>query len=223
MKFSIESSEVNKLLSVVSKTVDTSSVLPILESVLVKINKANNEIVFCTTNLESSIKAKTKEVRIEEEGNFVIPVKLFNSYLSSGVDSKLNFELDNNKLIIKSSKSKTEFQTHNPDDFPKINLEKGNVLKVSKKDLINGIKLTRFCASNDSSQQVFNSVLLNLNLEELDIVATDAHRLSEFKVKTNGESPKELSEQKILIPSRAIDVMSFVVSRAEVQGDEIDL
>ena len=81
MKFRIQTETLKKWLEVVNHATASITTTPILENILIKVNF--NNITLTSNNLEMAIEhVITEDIKIESEGAFCLPSKLFTSYIT---------------------------------------------------------------------------------------------------------------------------------------------
>ncbi len=107
------------------------------------------------------------------------------------------------KLTMYGGKSKFEFLTMNPDDFSEVDIiDNGSShFTTDSIDLKSLIDNTAFACSNDEARPIFMGTLLEAEGDQLNMVATDTHRLALKTAKL--ENPVE-QPVKAVIPSRML-------------------
>lgn len=163
-------------LSFLNLAVSGRTTLPILSNLLIETKQGKIQV--SATDLEIGITILVP-ASIEEEGQAVIPAKTFSDLVANMTDEKISLETKDGGLEIKGKKSRTKFQTSQPEEFPKLYEEKGEKIATLKKETLNSdVKKVVFAASQDASRPVFSGVLVKQENSGLLMVATDAHRLS---------------------------------------------
>lgn len=204
MKTSFLSEKLQEKISFVGHAVSSKNQLPILLSILISAREGS--VNFSATDLEIGIKVEIAS-KTEEEGDVVIPAKMFLELINTLPSGKITLETKPEGLELLGDKIKSVFQTSLSEDFPKLYDKKGEKNSVVNKNIIkNDLLKVVFAASQDLTRPALSGVLIKKNSEKDEgslIVATDGYRLSLKKYKL--EKKEQLKEGvSILIPSRVI-------------------
>ncbi len=206
MKLICLQDNLNQGLSIVSNITAKNINLPILNNVLIKAK--NNVIKLSTTNLEIGINCLIRG-KVEKEGVFTVPAKVFSDYVNLLTNNQVSIELIENELNIKTSNSKTRFKGNNPEEFPVIpELEKENIYTVSVKDFKEGVSGVIFAVALNNSRPEINGVVFDFD-DKLTIAATDSYRLAEKKIPFKTSNKKK---NKIIVPARTLQEILRVLS-----------
>lgn len=203
MKFSVSSSELLKKLSVAHGVIGTSTVLPILEDFLFKLE--NSRLTITASNLETTI-ITSIEVSQEEEGNVAIPAKILLDTLKALPDQPITFEVDGstNAIKITSAFGKYKLAGDHYEDYPEIpTLENVQTFDLSAEIILKALNKSLFATSNDELRMAMQGVYLEIEESELIFVATDAHKLVKYVFKTN--SSNEISS--FIIPKKGLNLL----------------
>lgn len=176
MKISINQSEFQNALSVITKGVSNRSTLPILSGVYLKAYK--DELILQTTDLELSIQYSI-DTLIEEEGETVVPAKLLSEIVKSLPDAAISLELIDENIIITCDSSSFSLKTLDPQDFPGfpvVETQQSIVLPFDKFSSM--VKKVSRVVSKDESRAILTGVLITLEENHLKMVATDSYRLA---------------------------------------------
>jgi DNA polymerase III subunit beta len=120
MKFTIKTDTLKKGLEIVNHATASITTTPILENILIKVNFKN--IILTSNNLEMAIEhVIAEDIKIDSEGAFCLPSKLFTNYIALINDDEVQVELIKNesvKIITQSSNLKIKGLEAN--EFPLI-------------------------------------------------------------------------------------------------------
>lgn len=163
-----------KQLKTLRLAVATKSQLQVLNGFLCQVEKNTLQIV--ATDLSIGIRTEIA-AEVQSPGKFVVPAKLLYEVVQQLEPGKLELELQQNTLLLRSQSGVTKLQTLAPDDFPpfpdkgqqKFSFTKAMIQDVQEKVL--------FAASKDETRPALTSVLFALG-ESSRVVATDGFRLS---------------------------------------------
>ncbi len=208
MKFIVSSSTLLRHLQQISGVISTNTVLPILEDFLFEVHK--NHLTVMATDLETVMKIQL-DIEAKETGKVCIPAKILTDSLKNIPEQPLTFHIDKNYSVeITSDSGKYKVMGENPDNYPKEPIaNESNTFSIKSGVLLNGIDKTLFAASTDTLRPAMTGVFFELLKNEIQLVATDAHRLVCYKrkdvsIKQNGSfiiPKKPLSLLKAVLPN----------------------
>lgn len=183
----------------VERSISDHSTLPILKNVLIK--TLNNKIEISATNLEMAV-THSISGKIFENGVITIPAQMFTSLITNLPSEKINLEKNNYNLVIKTDNYEALIQGLNPDDFPiipRINNLAGS-LKISTDIFRESLARVSSAAQFSEIRPEISCLLMNYQVDNLKLIATDSFRLAEKTIPAN-QFKSDLNESfKILIP-----------------------
>lgn len=207
MKITVQTTDLKKNLGIVNRGVGLRPQLPILSGVLLKVTK--EEVSLVSTDLEVSFWVRVP-AQIEEEGELVLPAKLFSELVSSLPMGNIVLESIKNTLTIKTKGIETEIVGQEIEDFPVI--PRAGKTQISFKGGDFRQKIERVCVSSakDDARPVLMGVLWELGKEKVILAATDGYRLGVDNLvmsKTNLEN-----ETRLILPARSLQEVSKVLA-----------
>lgn len=180
MKFSISREALIKPLNLVAGVVERRQTLPILANVQLVL--AGQELALTGTDLEVELigRVQLPEGAIQSLGEITIPAKKLVDICKALPDgSDINLQLDDQKLIIKSGRSRFQLSTLPANDFPSVDQAKGGqVFTLKQGELKRLIERTSFAMAQQDVRYYLNGMLFELTNGQLRLVATDGHRLA---------------------------------------------
>lgn len=199
MKLICEQKDLLKGLVIASKAISLNNTLPILNNILIKAE--GQKLYFSATNLEIAVEYYIN-AEVKNEGIVTIPSKIITNYVNFLKDEKIELTSKESNLLIHSSNSDTEINGLPAVEYPTIpKTETVSQIKIKSEDLKQAIKKVVFAASISTTRPVLSGVYLNINENELKLVATDSYRLSEKKIKLENKVEQEI---KNIIPAKTI-------------------
>lgn len=217
MKFSIGIDDILPALQSVIGVVEKRQTLPILSNILVSINEGTMTITGTDLEVEISTSLAIEDPSISVD--FTVPAKkLFDicKNLDSGIT--LNFELKDNKLILKAKKSRFILVTLAAENFPNLDpISSSSEFSVTQRDLKNLIDSTQFSMANQDVRYYLNGLLFEIYNNELRSIATDGHRLAYCGIDNLSNLiniPKDTTQQ-LIIPRKAITELNRLLSDSE--------
>ncbi len=189
MKFSINQSELQNALSVCVKGSSTRSTLSILAGVYIKAEEGS--ITLQTTNLELSIKV-TCSALVEEQGESVVPAKLFLDIVKNLPDMAVRIEADASTAVVFCDSTTFSLKALNPLDFPAFpEVEADQEAQFPFSVFSKMLKRTSKVVSHDETRIVLTGVLISCVGTELKMVATDSYRLAVAETELSQPCPEE--------------------------------
>lgn len=176
----------------------------------------------------------TCNIPIETGADFAltVPKKLLDITRSLDDDDDLHFSDKDDKLIIKSGKSRFTLATLPADDYPASpELEVKKQLNLPQSQLKSLIKQCAFCTASNDVRYYLNGLLLEISEGGAHLVGTDGHRMAVAPlelptspaVKETGKKSKkaaatETNDAKIIIPRKTIyELLKLLGDDGDVQ------
>lgn len=208
MKFSCTQENLNQGLAVVSHIASKNVNLPILGNVLIK---GDDKVLrFSSTNLEIAIKCVVRG-KIEEQGEFTVPSKLFADYVSLLPKDRVDVELEGNALSVSCGTYQTKLNGIAASEFPLIpTIEGQQKFSVKVNDLRRAVSQVLFAVAPNESRPEISGVLFKFMPGatgglELVLAATDSYRLAEKVITVNeGHSTGIKEPVNVIVPSRTV-------------------
>ena len=213
MKVTALSENLKKTLGVVSRGISSRPQLPVLSGVLLRATGEGMEMV--TTDLEISFWSKMG-AKVIEEGEIVVPARLFSDLVASLPPGAVDIETDKNKLILKSKQIKAEIMGQEADDYPVIPRMKSSQLKINAGEFREKVDKVSVSAAKDDTRPVLTGMLWEFKSEEVVLAATDGYRLSVDKMKIPKIEEKLLG--KVILPARSLMEVSRVAGEMGVDS-----
>lgn len=197
--------------------VERKQPLPILSNVLIE--KSESSLKLVATDLEIQISTVRA---IETNGGteaVTVSAKKFQEILRVLPDSsKVSLEIQENKLLIKSNKSRFSLQTLPAQDFPVVanQLENASQLILNQGLLKKLLGLVQYAMAQQDIRYYLNGVLLVIDGQQIRLIATDGHRLA--FVSSNLE--KSYPKTEVILSRKTVNELSKLLADSE---DEITL
>jgi DNA polymerase III subunit beta len=211
MKFSCTTKEIAAAVGAASKVVNAHTTVPILSNVLLQAD--GGKIAVRATDLELTLE-HAFPAQIAEGGSVTVPAKLFASYLANLAPGTLELTGTPTRASVKYERSNYDFHALPADEYPPLPAAaRGSQFSIAAKRFREGIEATIFAASSEEARgAVLMGTLLELEGNEMTMVATDGYRLAKFVTALDGEVP---SGEKFIVPSRALAEVARNLGGAE--------
>lgn len=203
MKFVIPREALLKPLNLAAGVVERRQTLPILANVLLALN--GRRLSITGTDLEVELVGHVDlEVEPEAQGEITVPArKLVDICKSLPEGSQLEFALDDQRLVIRSGRSRFTLSTLSATDFPSVQNSAGSVeLELKQSDLKRLIDRTGFAMAQQDVRYYLNGMLWEVSPDCLRSVATDGHRLAMCTLKRNNAVSGE--GLQVILPRKGV-------------------
>lgn len=212
MRFTIQRETLLKLLRTVSGAVERRQQQnPILSNVLLRVT--DNSLSILATDQEVELIGQEVLHNVQEPGVITVPFRKISEICKALPEAaELQFELQDDRAIIKSGRSRFTLATLPADQFPDIQPLQENSsackLTVPKKQFRWLVSRTAFAMAEQDVRYFLNGMLLEVKLGRLYSVAADGHRLAMNYLELNEQ---ELTPMRVIVPRKGIlEIMRMV-------------
>ena len=200
-------------LQAVSGIVEKRHTLPILSNVLFE--RVQERLHLLATDLEIQV-ATSFSTPPDGEENYRVTVsarKLQDILRALPEHAEIALEAQNNRMLVRSGKSRFSLQTLPAEDFPKLALAAGGAAKISlsQKALKSLLQLVQYAMAQQDIRYYLNGMLVVLEGEALKAVATDGHRLAYASAKL----PHHVELQEVILPRKAVQEIVKLLNDSE--------
>lgn len=185
----------------VTGIVERRHTLPILSNVLIEV--ADSAIHFLATDLEVQIRAAAKLDGAQKSGSLTVAAKKLQDILRAlPPDADTVLETKDNRMTVKTGKSKFTLQTLAAADFPKISESRdaATTITVPQNELKRVLGLVQFAMAVQDIRYYLNGVLFSTEGNTLRVVATDGHRLS----MASYQLPEPAAKVEAILPRKTV-------------------
>ena len=182
MKFTVEKSNIINEFQSLAAVADKKQTLPILSNILIRCEPEGVKML--STDLEVELETTIQGANIINPGETTIPAKKAADIIRELPEGQVSFELneESSKLTVKSSSGRYNLATIPGSDFPDFDIIKSDTTHtVSTEKLLELFHKTSFAMANQDWRHYLNGCLFEKTESSLNMVATDAHRLSIYK------------------------------------------
>ncbi len=178
MRFTVSREALLKPLQLVAGVVERRQTLPVLANVLMVLE--DGQLSLTGTDLEVEIVGRIPIDSESTEGEITVPAKKFLDICKALPDgSIIEFSQDDQKVIVKSGRSRFSLSTLPANDFPAVE-EGARDLSFScpQKDIKELIEKTGFAMAQQDVRYYLNGMLWEIRPQQMRVVTTDGHRLA---------------------------------------------
>ena len=211
MKFITEKAQIVDSLQNAAAVAERRQTIPILANLRLKTVDGKLEVT--ATDLEIQIKTYSDLLEIKEEGETTVSARKMSELCRSLPEGEnVNFSLSNGKLTVSSSNFHADFATISSDDFPEIEInEEQTPITVESNVLKRLLSKTSFSMASQDVRYYLNGMLLEIESNKINGVATDGHRLAFSSAVTNAEN----LDVRNILPRKAVLELSKLLSPNE--------
>lgn len=192
MRLSLPRQDLTRLLTAVTKVVETRNNIPILGNVLLSVD--NGQFTARATDLDIEVSTSIA-VLDATNGATTVNAKLL-ADIAKRAAGDVSLSLEDGVLVVKSGRSRFKLATLPVDDFP--SFAAGDFTASFDVDLAALVAPCAFAISTEEARYYLNGVFLHNPGSALVAVATDGHRLSRHTAPTVGDLPPVILPRKLV-------------------------
>ncbi|MFA5186290.1 MAG: DNA polymerase III subunit beta [Patescibacteria group bacterium] len=202
MKFACTQENLIQGLNMVGHVAGKNVNLPVLGNVLLKTEAGSLKL--SATNLEMAVNS-TVRGKVEVEGEYSVPAKLFMDYVSLLPAGKVELVLSEEGLEVKSGEQETVLKGIAANEFPLLpKLARDHGYTIPSIELKRALSQVVFAVSTSQSRPELTGVACffqdNNGSHSAVLVATDSYRLAERNIACTGSG----SPTRFIVPARAL-------------------
>ncbi len=201
MKLSVSQAQLSQALGIVSRSVDTKRLLPILTNILLTTEDGNLRL--SATNLELGINHRIP-ADIIEEGSITVPAKTMIDLVNTLPNDVVHLELNKttSTLVIRCVQIVTDIKGMDAEDFPPMPVfNPDEAIVFDLPELKKMIQQVAYAAATDETRPTLQGIFLNVEKDKLTLVATDGYRIAKRSQNLKSDTGVTLSA---IIPARAL-------------------
>ena len=215
MNFNIKRSVLLPCLQCVSGNVERRQTLPILSNLLLEIKP--NSISLTASDMEVELVVHV-EAKLDQTTRLTLPAKkILDICRALPEDSTLEFDIQNEKALIKSGKSRFTLATLPAQEYPVIDITDEAVdFSLSHEKLTNLLTNTQFAMAQQDVRYYLNGLLLEVADKSIKAVATDGHRLAfdETDIKKSSEETRQ-----VIVPRKGVTELLRLLQTSENEAN----
>lgn len=217
MQFSISREALLQPLQIVSGVVERRQTLPVLSNVLLVLK--GSELSLTGTDLEVELIGRAQVEGSAKPGEITVPArKLLDICKSLSDDSQIEVTVSDNKLKLKSGRSRFTLTTLPATEFPNVDEEPDTFsITITQAKLRELLDATSFAMAQQDVRYYLNGMLFEVGSDYLRVVATDGHRLA---METLSLATTVNETQQLILPRKGIMELARLLSD---EGGDIEL
>lgn len=210
MKFSVSREALLKPLQLVAGVVERRQTLPVLANVLLVLEE--DRLSLTGTDLEVEIVGRIQLDNPGVSGEITVPArKLLDICRSLSDDAVIDVTEEDQRVIVKSGRSRFTLSTLPAADFPNVEEGEGNLhFSCEQKVVKHLIERTAFAMAQQDVRYYLNGMLWEVKAGQLRLVATDGHRLAMCTKDDLGIETADLVQ--VILPRKGVMELSRLLS-----------
>jgi len=211
MKFKIKRETLLKPLQFVIGVVERRQTLPVLSNLLLQAD--TGRISLTATDLEVELVANF-DLDVADGGEITIPARKFLDICRTLPDeSELNVSFLNERVQVKSGKSRFTLSTLPATEFPVIeDIQVQKEFKLPQRELKKLIERTSFAMAQQDVRYYLNGLMLELKESQMRAVATDGHRLAISEVSADIDVQESY---QVIVPRKGIQELARLLEDSD--------
>ncbi|MBB3102985.1 DNA polymerase III subunit beta [Azomonas macrocytogenes] len=201
MHFTIQREALLKPLQLVAGVVERRQTLPVLSNVLLVVQ--DQQLSLTGTDLEVELIGRVTLEEPAEAGEVTVPArKLMDICKSLPNEALIDVRLDDQKVVIKSARSRFTLSTLPASDFPNVEESQGSLAFTLPQEVLRRlIERTSFAMAQQDVRYYLNGMLLEVQKDQLRAVTTDGHRLALCSIDVG---LGQIDRHQVIVPRKGI-------------------
>ncbi|MBD3646587.1 MAG: DNA polymerase III subunit beta [Pseudomonadales bacterium] len=200
MKFTVNREALLRPLQQVAGVVERRQTLPVLANVLMQVQE--NQVALTGTDLEVELIGRIDLVAATP-GDITVPArKLLDICRELPEKADIEFELTEQRLVIKSGRFRSTLSTLPAADFPSVERSATELsTSLDSKAFKRILDRTAFAMAQQDVRYFLNGMLIEMADDYVRAVATDGHRLALSNLATEGG---EQAQRQVIVPRKGV-------------------
>lgn len=204
MKFSLSKTALLRELNLLQGVVEKKNTIPILSNILIETTN-QSLISLIATDLDVSLHTECT-ADVNQSGAVVLQARKLFDIVRNLPDADIQFaKEENDRVRISCGASEFKIVGQAKEHFPSTPQAAQAGFSISASVLNNLISRTIFAITQEESRYALNGSLITISSGNLQMVATDGHRLALASSNFDQSSPAESADElKVIIPKKAL-------------------
>ena len=217
MELVVRKNDLLRELQLFQGIVERKNTIPILANVLMEAK--GDHVSFLATDLEVGLRSKCPAT-VTKPGSLTLPAKKFYEIVKSLPETDIRIAEDKGGVKIAADRFDSRMQTLLKEDFPTLPESGGTPISALERNSVKEmVAKTQFAITGEDTRYFLNGAQFVLKADEMNLVATDGHRLALVTVARNGKGKKDAEENKAILPKKTLGELARLMSEGD--GDII--
>jgi len=212
MELVVRKNDLLRELQLFQGIVERKNTIPILANVLMEAK--GDEVRFLATDLEVGLRSKCKAT-VTKGGTLTLPAKKFYEIVKSLPDTDIRIADEKGGAKIAADRFESKLQTLPREDFPTLPESGGKAATTLPRNAVKEmVAKTQFAITGEDTRYFLNGALFVLRPEEMNLVATDGHRLALVSVMRDGKG-NGAEENKAILPKKTLGELGRLLTEGD--------
>lgn len=190
MRFTCSRSALADALALVSEVIPSRSAKPVLQNIQITGND-DGTITLAGTDLEVGLRYTMPVDDLTDPCTSLLPAARFSGIMRDDWAKAVSVTVEDDRAEISTENGTFHLVGTPGDDFPALSaLPEDNITEISGNDFADAVRKTVFATARGDTRYALNGILLHLEGKDVELVASDTHRLSLCRKKARGEAAK---------------------------------
>jgi DNA polymerase-3 subunit beta len=210
MELVVRKNDLLRELQLFQGIVERKNTIPILANVLMEAK--GDQISFLATDLEVALRSKCAAT-VTRAGALTLPAKKLYEIVKSLPETDIRISEDKSGVKVAADRFDSRMQTLPREDFPTLPESGGAPTAILPRAALKEmVAKTQFAITGEDTRYFLNGAQFVLKPDEMNLVATDGHRLALVSVVRNGASKKDAAENKAILPKKTLGELARLMS-----------
>ena len=203
MRFICERNILLKEISIAQEIIASKNIISILSNIYLEAE--NDSLIIKATDMKVNFETKVP-VTVLESGPATVFGEKFLGILGSVPEGEMEFEYNDNRVRIKTSVKKANFQLKSiaSDKYPEFPVSSAEYFEIPIKHFKEMVNQTIFAVSDDETRYFMNGVYFEKSEGKIVMVATDGRRLAY----TEKEENNIIDFPGVIIPPKILNIIN---------------
>ncbi|MBT3199768.1 MAG: DNA polymerase III subunit beta [Phycisphaerales bacterium] len=215
MKVIVQTAALQEALNLAGGIVATRTPKPILQCV--KLVAADDTLTLLATDLEAGARRQVTAVQVETPGEALLPADRLGGIIRECNEESVTIETDNDTCHIRAAGSHFKIFGYDPGEYPAIAEFDGEAdFSIDTVQIAKMIGKTLFATAKAHSHYAISGVLWEASDKNLQMVATDGHRLAMVKGSLDKAASKDVTA---VVPAKLMGLIQRLAGEGEQSLD----
>lgn len=214
MKFTVRRENLLPALQTIIGVIERKQTLPILSNIVLKMS--NDQLVLTATDLEIQLVTRITVDKVDKGGEITTPArKLMDICRLLPERSQLSIDLKDEKLYLRSGRSRFTLSTLPVGNYPEFRSKEHDAeFRIDEVKFKKLLGKTAFCMALQDVRHFLNGLLLEIENDRLQAVASDGHRMAMY-----GETLSDVvgASKRVIVPRKSITELHRLLAESERQ------
>jgi DNA polymerase-3 subunit beta len=190
--------------------VERKNTIPILANVLMEAK--GDQVSFLATDLEVALRSKCPAT-VTKPGALTLPAKKLFEIVKSLPETDIRISAEKGGVKVAADRFDSRMQTLPREDFPSLPESGGSpTAMLSRASLKEMVAKTQFAITGEDTRYFLNGAQFVLKADEMNLVATDGHRLALVSVARDGTSKQNGEDNKAILPKKTLGELARLMT-----------